>query len=91
MSSDEVRQARETAISRYAFRLHLGVYLLVNAFLFGVWLVTGAGFPWFFFPAGAWGVGLLAHYHNAYGAGGRNWIDNETRRILAAREGGTGY
>ncbi|MDA4117676.1 MAG: 2TM domain-containing protein [Thaumarchaeota archaeon] len=44
-----------------------GRYPLVNAALFGVWLVTGAGFPWLFFRAGARGVGLHAHYYNSTG------------------------
>lgn len=44
-----------------AFHIHATVWFAVNAFLFMVWLVTGAGTPWFLFPAGGWGIGLAAH------------------------------
>lgn len=43
------------------FQVHAAVWFAVNAFLFMIWLVTGAGFPWFLFPAGGWGIGLVAH------------------------------
>ena len=54
------------------FRAHLVAYVIVNAGLFGVWLVvalsTGAWFPWFVFPMLGWGIGLGFHAWNAYGA-----------------------
>ena len=43
------------------FQVHAAVYLAVNAFLFMVWLITTRGLPWFLFPAGGWGIGLIAH------------------------------
>jgi fatty acid desaturase len=53
------------------FRSHLVSYLLVNAGLFGIWLIvaisTGAWFPWFVFPALGWGIGLGFHAWAAYG------------------------
>ncbi len=42
-------------------RGHIGSYLAVNGGLFAIWLFTGAGFPWFFFPAAGWGIGLVTH------------------------------
>ena len=30
--------------------------------LFLVWLFTGDGFPWFIFPLGGWGIGVLFHF-----------------------------
>ncbi|AHC13534.1 adenylate/guanylate cyclase domain-containing protein [Salinispira pacifica] len=44
------------------FRGHLGSYLSVNGGLIAIWAFTGAAFPWFFFPAGGWGIGLLTHW-----------------------------
>ncbi|HEX7167114.1 MAG TPA: 2TM domain-containing protein [Acidimicrobiales bacterium] len=52
------------------FQIHATVWFAVNAFLFMVWLITGAGFPWFLFPAGGWGIGLAAHAAAAYTGGG---------------------
>ena len=34
---------------------------------FMIWLITTpGGFPWFLFPAAAWGIGLAAHATAAY-------------------------
>lgn len=49
------------------FRSHLFSYLGVNAGLFGLWLFTGAGFPWFAIPLLAWGIGLASHYAGVKG------------------------
>ena len=46
------------------FRGNLGSYLAVNIGLFAFWLIRGAGFPWFFFPAAGWGMGIASHYFN---------------------------
>ena len=43
------------------FRGHILAYLGVNLFLFFVYLMTGAGFPWFLFPLGGWGIGIVSH------------------------------
>jgi class 3 adenylate cyclase len=48
--------------ARAGFRGHLGSYIGVNGFLFVVWILTGAGFPWFLIPAMAWGIGLATHW-----------------------------
>ena len=48
------------------FQIHATVWFAVNAFLFMLWLITGAGFPWFLIPAAAWGIGLAAHATAAY-------------------------
>jgi glucan phosphoethanolaminetransferase (alkaline phosphatase superfamily) len=49
-----------------AFQIHATVWFAVNAFLFLIWLITGAGFPWFLIPAAGWGIGLAAHATSAY-------------------------
>jgi len=52
------------ARKRVAFRSQLSVFVGVNGFLF-VLNVLGSGpfYPWFLFPAGAMGIGLLSSYH----------------------------
>jgi hypothetical protein len=47
---------------RRVFVLHLSVYVTTNLFLVVVWLMTGAGYPWFIFPFFGWGIGLVAHF-----------------------------
>lgn len=49
-----------------SFQIHATVWFSVNAFLFMIWLITGAGFPWFVFPAMGWGIALAIHATSAY-------------------------
>ena len=52
---------------KLGFRLHLYVYLAVQAMLVATWALTsrtenGFGFPWPVFVILGWGIGLAAHY-----------------------------
>ena len=66
---------REVALKqikkRRDFRSHLVVYLLVDALLWGIWVVGGVadgfGFPWPVFVTGGWGVGVLINAWDTYG------------------------
>jgi hypothetical protein len=55
-------QLRDRAVQhlkkKSEFRAHLLAYLLINAFVVGIWAVTGAGFFWPVFPIMGWGIGL---------------------------------
>jgi 2TM domain len=48
------------------FGAHLLVYLLVNAFLVGIWAFTGAGFFWPAFPLFGWGIGVAFNAWDVY-------------------------
>jgi Domain of unknown function (DUF1707)/2TM domain len=56
----EVARVRAAAADA-AWAAHRNTYIAVIGFLVMIWLVTGAGFPWPIFPAGGWGIGLVAH------------------------------
>ena len=63
MSEEEIyRKAREKVEEKKGFYVHFIVYILVNIMLIIIWAVTGAGFPWFIFPLGGWGIGVLFHF-----------------------------
>lgn len=63
--------AKKRVQARKDFTIHLIVYVGVNTLLFCLWLfVTGRGFPWFVFPLGGWGIGLVAHYFSSRTVGG---------------------
>ena len=51
---------------KLGFRVHLFVYVAVQALLIATWAITSRGeegsFPWFLFPLFGWGIGLAAHY-----------------------------
>jgi class 3 adenylate cyclase len=42
-------------------RMHLTVYVVVNAMLIGIWAAAGAGYFWPIWPLLGWGVGLGCH------------------------------
>lgn len=46
----------------FDFRVHLGVYLAVNAVLAFVDLYVTGGTDWFYWPLVGWGSGLLVHF-----------------------------
>ena len=59
-------EAKKIVEEKKGFRNHFIVYLCVNALLVVIWAFTGWGFPWFVFPLGGWGIGVLFHFLNTY-------------------------
>jgi 2TM domain-containing protein len=66
----ETADLRDRAVRRLKkksdFRVHLLIYVMVNAFLVAIWAVTGAGFFWPIFPLAGWGIGVVANAWDAY-------------------------
>ncbi len=63
MSEEEIyRQARKRVEEKKGFYVHFAVYIIVNVILVIIWAATGAGYPWFLFPLGVWGIGVLFHF-----------------------------
>jgi len=66
-TDDEIyEEAKKIVEEKKGFRTHFIVYLCVNALLVIIWAVTDRGFPWFVFPLGGWGIGVLFHFLNIY-------------------------
>jgi hypothetical protein len=59
-ASDRER-ARKRLQDRRDFGSHAVAYIVVNAFLIGVWALTGAGYFWPAWVLAAWGVGFVLH------------------------------
>lgn len=69
VSDEELRQiARKSAKEQVSFYTHITIYLAVNALLVAIWWATGGPnmFPWFIFPLFGWGIGIAAHYIEAF-------------------------
>ncbi len=60
------RQAKIRVQAKKGFYIHFAVYISVNIPLVIVWVVTDPGFPWFIFPLGGWGIGLLFHFLSVF-------------------------
>jgi len=84
MSDEENRRkARDIAETRYWFRIHLILFVIINIGLFAVWYLTGsAAFVWPLIPLVFWAIGLIAHYIIAYRSVGKSWIEKETEKVL---------
>lgn len=50
------------ALRSPTFQFHLLVYVLTIGFLVGIWVLSGFGHPWPFYPAAGWGIGLGSHF-----------------------------
>jgi hypothetical protein len=59
-------QARARALRKRKFRGDLVGYLVVNAFLIGIWAVNGLGYFWPGWVLAGWGVLLLLDAWNVY-------------------------
>lgn len=74
----DVGEARAEALKRVRARrdlsAHAVTYLVVNAFLLGIWWVTGHGYFWPGWVLGGWGIGLVM---NAWDVLGRRPITEE--------------
>jgi len=61
---------RDKAIRRLKkkrdFHTHVLVYVLVNAFLVAIWMVSGHGYFWPIFPIVGWGIGLVMNGWDVY-------------------------
>ena len=69
MSEEQIyEQAKKRVEVKKGFFIHLTVYVCVNALLIIIWVLTGAPLvtpariPWFIFPLGGWGIGLLFNF-----------------------------
>ena len=67
--TDDV-ELREQAIRQWRkrrdFRVHLAIYVMVNAFLVTIWAANSMGFFWPIFPIVGWGIGIVANAFDAY-------------------------
>ena len=57
----EREQARKRLQAKRDFAADVVAYVIVNAFLIGIWAFTGAGYFWPAWVLGGWGVGVAFH------------------------------
>jgi hypothetical protein len=87
MAEEEIyKVARKRVEEKKGFYSHLVTYIVVNAVLVLIWAFTGRGYPWFVWPLGGWGIGLIFHFLGVF-AFNRNtaWeskeIEKEAERL----------
>ena len=62
----EYEQARSRALRKRKFRGDVVGYLVINAFLIGIWAVAGFGYFWPGWVLAGWGVLLMLDGWNTY-------------------------
>ncbi len=77
----------ELAQKRASFKSHLVIYILVNLFLWALWMFSdrdmdGNGFPWPIWSTIGWGIGLGFHYVGAYVMPRSNSIEREYEKLI---------
>jgi len=81
----EDKELRRIARERVDFKRHLLVYIVVICFLALINLLTSRHFPWFLFPAGGWGIGIVFHFLSAYGHGAMS-VEKEYHKLKKKEE-----
>ena len=86
MSENEIyEQAKKRVEAKKGFFIHLTVYIIVNIILVLIWaFAAGGGFPWFIFPLGGWGIGIIFHFLGVFafeGKSDRAAIEKEAEKI----------
>ncbi|MFH1279470.1 MAG: 2TM domain-containing protein [Candidatus Eisenbacteria bacterium] len=67
------------------FYSHLITYVLVNALLFLIDLLSRDGHWWFYWPMLGWGIGLVAHGLSVFGIlglFGPGWEEKKIRELM---------
>jgi len=83
----EEERLRKIARERVEFKRHLVVYIVIIGFLGLINLLTSRQFPWFLFPAGGWGIGIIFHFLSAYGPlGGAMSEEKEYQKLKKKQE-----
>lgn len=66
------QQAKQHVNELKGFYGHLGAFVGVNLFLFVINVSTSPNDLWFIYPLFGWGIGLIAHAVQVFGAS-KNW------------------
>jgi len=89
MSEDErYHRAKRKVEQLKGFYGHAVIYLIVNAGLALINLLSGGGW-WFYWPLVGWGIGLAAHGVSVFwleGFLGVDWEEKKIREIMEKQE-----
>lgn len=92
-ASESEGTAREQALQRIKKRrdlsAHFVSYVVINAALWAIWALTGAGYPWPVWVTGGWAIGLLLNAWDVYGRRPitEDEIQREVNRLQLRRDG----
>jgi hypothetical protein len=88
-TAQRYQRARQHAQAIKGFSIHLIVYILVNAGLLLINLLSSPAAFWFYWPLLGWGIGLAAHAVGVFGVAGwlgSDWEERQISKILEQEE-----
>jgi 2TM domain len=77
MTSDPYKIAQKRVKAKKGFYTHLVIYLIVNAFLFAINMLTSRQHFWFVYPLLGWGVSIAIQYFTVFGMPGTGRLDEK--------------
>jgi len=83
--SQEYKEAKARVDELRGFWSHFVVYLIVNAGLLIINLITSPHQLWFYWPLIGWGIGLFAHGFHVFGAQrimGKDWEERKIKKYM---------
>ena len=83
MRDERYERARQRVEALRGFYMHLAVFVVVNAGLFVLDILSSGG-TWFFWPLFGWGIGLAVHAVSVFARGpfGPDWEDRKIRELM---------
>ena len=78
-------QAKKQVQQIKGFYKHFAVYVLVNALLLLINILTSPNLLWFYWPLLGWGVGVAMHWASAFIGGGflgKDWEDRKIKELM---------
>ncbi len=76
-------EARKRVEEIKGFYVHLASYVLINAALILINLLTSPNNLWFIWPLFGWGIGLIVHAFSVYsGLWGKSWEERKIKEIM---------
>jgi len=86
METEKDKELWRVAKKRVGFKRHLASYLIINAFLWGLWWFSKGDdndntFPWPAWTSLGWGIGVAFDYMGAYMSNKPNAIEKEYQKL----------
>jgi hypothetical protein len=87
MNEEEIKyqRAKKRVEALRGFYVHLGVYVLVNLFLFLLNIITSPDNLWFYWPLLGWGIAIVVQAFSVFGPGrlfGAEWEEKKIQEII---------
>lgn len=77
------QEAKKRVEEIKGFYIHLVTFIVVNAVLAAINLLTSPEYLWFIWPIIGWGVGLIIHAFSVFsGLWGKSWEERKIKEIM---------